>query len=111
MDELMGKNLVMPKYMKNEENEEDVESILDITEVFTEKLDASDGNDEVEENKIEVEVDELLDKQKEVEEKEIEVINENLDLEVKDEYNDNPGAGKVTTLGEEKSAVWWRWQE
>ena len=56
--------------MKNEENEEDVESILDITEVFTDKLDASDGKDEVEENKDEVEVDELLDEKKEVEENE-----------------------------------------
>ena len=47
----------------------------------------------------------MLDKQKEVEEKDIEVIHENLDLEVKDEYNDNPGAGKVTTQGEEKETT------
>jgi len=70
----------MPMYMKNEENEEDIGSILDITEVLAKNPDTSEGNEAVEENKVEVEVDDLLDKKKEVEEKETEVINENLNI-------------------------------
>ena len=53
MDELLGKNLVMPKYMKNNENEEDIGSILDITEVLTKNPDASEGNEWVNEIKVE----------------------------------------------------------
>ena len=131
MDELLGKNLVMPKYVEDEDVEINSVENIEITEVLSEDLDASDDNhegvqenkvevklDEVDENKVKVEVDELLDKKKEVEEKEIEVFDvrkcdenklddENFHdalekLEVKDEYYENPRDGKVTIQGEEK---------
>ena len=62
MDELLGKNLVVPNYSENEED--DIGSIFDNTEVLTKNPDASEVNEGVEGSKVEVKGDELHDKKK-----------------------------------------------
>ena len=80
MDELLGKNLVMPKYMKDEDDEtiadENIESILDFNEVLNEKFDEkSNVNiEEVDENGTQVKKDYSPDTKDKVE-----VIDINLD--------------------------------